>query len=96
MFIIESSLPKPRGRGQSSNTANVTKNVSVSLQKVDIESASNSKSMNFSFILHFLYFKILGIIVGNIYSEYFYRIFDSNTCKNLTEIYSGIVLANIY
>ena len=54
MFIIESSLPKPRGRGQSSNTANVVKNISVSLQKVDIESASNSKSMNFSFILHFL------------------------------------------
>ena len=56
MFIVESSLPKPRGRGQSSHPANVVKNVSVCLDKLDIESASNSKSTNFCIIIHFSIF----------------------------------------
>ena len=56
MFIVDSSLPTPRGTGQASNTANVAKNVSVSLQQLDIESASNSKSKNFCIIVDFVGF----------------------------------------
>ena len=66
MFILDSSLPKPRGRGQSSNTANVAKNISVSLEKLDIESASNSKSTKFCIIVHFFIFED----ITNNYGEY--------------------------
>ena len=64
MFIVEASLPKPTGRGRLSHPANVPKNVSVCLDKLDIESASNSKSMSSSIILEHITNNYGGYLLG--------------------------------
>ena len=66
MLILDSSLLKPRGRGQSLNRGHVARNVTVSMEKLDIESATNAKSTKFCIILHFKSCTILGIFMGNI------------------------------
>ena len=71
MLILDSSLPKPRGRGQSFNRGGVARNLTVSVEKLDIESDKNAKSMKFCIISEFKSCTILGIFMGNICIEYF-------------------------